>query len=128
MAKHRRLAFPWTFAGSNAIIITMDTLDSIRGWIADHPLGLLVFTTPDCGVCDAIKPRLGQLEEEHALLTLKYVDTLESPEVAAQFAVFAVPVLALFVGGRETVRYARYFGMHELEEAVDRYEWLLSAE
>ncbi|MFP4377893.1 MAG: thioredoxin family protein [Spirochaetales bacterium] len=104
----------------------MDTLGSIDEWVEEHPLGLLVFTTPDCGVCNAIKPRLAELEREHELLTVRYVNTTESAEVAAQFAVFAVPVLALFVGGRETVRFARFFGMHELEEAISRYEWLLS--
>ena len=104
----------------------METLESVETWIDENSLGLLVFTTPDCGVCNSIKPRLGELEQEHQSLSLKYVNTLESPEVAAQYSVFAVPVLALFVGGRETVRFARYFGMHEIEEAIERYEWLIS--
>ncbi len=104
----------------------MDTLASIDEWVASHPLGLIVFTTADCGVCNSIKPHLAELEQEHELLTIRYVNTIDSAEVAAQFSVFAVPVLALFVGGRETIRFARFFGMHELEEAVSRYEWLLS--
>ena len=104
----------------------MDTLASINEWVASHPLALIVFTTPDCGVCNSIKPRLAELEQAHELITLRYVNTTESVEVAAQFSVFAVPVLALFVGGRETIRFARYFGMDELDDAVARYEWLLS--
>lgn len=103
----------------------MESVSSLEAWIGEHPLALLVFTTPDCGVCNSIKPRLADLEREHELLSLKYVNTLDSPEAAAQYSVFAVPVLALFVAGRETVRFARYFGMHEIEDAVSRYEWLI---
>lgn len=104
----------------------METLDSLRDWIDATPLALLVFTTPDCGVCNSIKPRLAELEHDHELLALRYVDTTTAPDLAAHYSVFAVPVLALFVAGRETVRFSRYFGMHELEGAISRYEWLLT--
>jgi thiol-disulfide isomerase/thioredoxin len=106
----------------------METQQSLTEWTDTHPLALVVFTTPDCGVCNAIKPRLATLEQEHELLSVQYVDTIASPELAAQFSVFTVPVLALFVGGRETVRFARYFGFQEIEDAVSRYEWLIGEE
>lgn len=101
------------------------TLSLIRAWINDNQLTLLVFTTPDCGVCDALKPKIEQLAEEHELLQVRYVDMETTPEIAGQYGVFTVPVYVLSVQGREAIRFARYFGMHEIEGAVERYSSLL---
>ena len=100
-------------------------LSEIRAWINDNQLTLLVFTTPDCGVCNALKPKIGQLAEGHELLQVRYVDMEATPEIAGQYGVFAVPVCILSVQGREAIRFARYFGMHEIEGAVERYSSLL---
>lgn len=102
-------------------------LDDIRAWIDEHELALLVFTTPDCGVCDALRPKVRELAAGQPLLHVRYVDLTEAPEAGGQFGVFVVPVFLLFVQGRETVRLARYFGMHELEEPVVRYSEMLTA-
>lgn len=100
-------------------------LDLIREWIGENDLCLLVFTTETCGVCNALKPRVGELAEREPALNVRYVDAERSAEAAGQYGVFAVPVYILFVQGRETVRFARHFGMNELESAVNRYARLL---
>ena len=100
-------------------------LSEIRAWINDNQLTLLVFTTPDCGVCNALKPKIGQLAEGHELLQVRYVEMEATPEIAGQYGVFAVPVYILSVQGREAIRFSRYFGMHEIEGAVERYSSLL---
>ncbi len=105
----------------------MDTnlLSETAEWIAGNSLALLVLTTPDCGVCNAIKPKLAEMSDRYELLELRYVDVASAPEAAGTYNVFAVPVVILFVHGRETVRFARHFGIGELEEAVSRYASLL---
>ena len=75
-----------------------NNLTEIREWITDNQLTMLVFTTPD-------------LEA--------------TPEIAGQYGVFAVPVYILSVQGREAIRFARYFGIDEMEGAVERYSSLL---
>ncbi len=107
--------------------MAMDSmLADLEQWCAEHDLALLVFTTPDCGVCNALKPKVAELAEEYPLLAVRYVDVEHQPEAAGQYGVFVVPVFLLFVQGRETLRLARYFGMHELAEPVARYSELLS--
>jgi thiol-disulfide isomerase/thioredoxin len=102
-----------------------NALDETESWIAAQPLALLVLTTPDCGVCNAIKPNLADLAARYDLLQLRYLDVSEVPQAAGRFEVFAVPVLILYVQGRESVRFARHFGMGEVEAAVSRYASLL---
>lgn len=101
-------------------------LTDLDSWRQEHDLALLVFTTPDCGVCNALKPKVAELAERYPRLAVRYVDVEESPEAAGQYGVFVVPVFLLFVQGRETVRLARHFGMHELEGPVARYAELLA--
>lgn len=55
----------------------------------------------------------------------RYIDVEESPSVAGQFEIFAVPVYVMFVNGREAVRFARHFSVDELEATADRYSTLL---
>jgi thiol-disulfide isomerase/thioredoxin len=102
-------------------------LDEIRSWTEGAPLALLVTTTPDCGVCDAIKPKLRELAERHSALELRFVDIAENPEIGGQLGIFVVPVLILYAGGQETLRLARYFSMDELESRIERLESLLDS-
>ena len=102
-----------------------NNLTEIREWINDNQLTMLVFTTPDCGVCSALKPKITQLAERYELLRVRYVDLEATPEIAGQYGVFAVPAYIFSVQGRETIRFARYFGMDEMEGAVERYSSLL---
>ncbi|TFH04481.1 MAG: thioredoxin [Spirochaetales bacterium] len=101
------------------------TPQEVTQWITANDLCLAIFTTPDCGVCNAIKPKVAELAGHYPTLQVRYLDISDSPELAGAHNVFVVPVLVLFVQRREAVRFARYFGMHELESAVDRYASLL---
>ena len=106
--------------------MAMDTiLAELESWRKNHDLALLVFTTPDCGVCNALKPKVAELAKEYPRLAVRYLDVGEQPEAAGQYSVFVVPVFLLFVRGREALRLARHFGMHELERPVARYAELL---
>ena len=102
------------------------TLTALDEWREANDLALLVFTTPDCGVCNALKAKVTELAKRYPLLAVRYVDIEQQPQAAGQYGVFVVPVFLLFVQGRETLRLARYFGMHELEGPVARYAELLS--
>jgi len=105
--------------------VETNNLTEIREWINDNRLTMLVFTTPDCGVCNALKPKIEQLAERYESLQVRYVDLEATPEISGQYGVFAVPVYILSVQGREAIRFARYFGMDEMEDAVERHSALL---
>jgi thioredoxin 1 len=82
---------------------------------------LLHFTSPDCAVCSALKPRLAALlAGEFPQVVLAEVDCVAAPDVAAQQQVFAVPTLLLFVMGRESQRWVRNLHLSELREALAR--------
>jgi thioredoxin-like negative regulator of GroEL len=86
---------------------------------------LLYFSRPDCGVCDALRPRIEGMLEDYPGVDSWFVDLDAHPEQSGQFTIFTIPAVVLFVQGRETVRYARYLSVDEVESSVARYYDLL---
>lgn len=96
--------------------------------IGEKPGVFAYFGTPDCGVCHALRPKVGELlDRDFPLLEAVYVDCMRVPDAAARWAVFAVPVVIAWFDGREFVRKARSFGLGELADALRRpYRLLFS--
>ncbi len=86
---------------------------------------VLYFSRPDCGVCDALRPRIEGLLEKYPEVDSWFVDLEVHPKLAGHFSIFTIPAVVLFVQGRETVRYARYLSVDEVEYSVARYYELL---
>ncbi|MBC8374645.1 MAG: thioredoxin family protein [FCB group bacterium] len=95
--------------------------DELKLILDEHPLTLLYFSTPTCGVCQVLRPQVEALLQDEAPWHFQYVNTEESREIAGQHLIFAVPTILLMADGREITRLSRHFGMHELEQPVRRY-------
>jgi thioredoxin-like negative regulator of GroEL len=103
--------------------------DLIEGNAADlpqtHDMVCLYFSRPGCGVCDALRPRVEELLQHYPGVESWFVDLEQHPEAAGHYSVFTIPAVILFVQGKETVRFARYFSIDQLEEKISRYYELL---
>jgi thiol-disulfide isomerase/thioredoxin len=81
---------------------------------------LLLFGAPDCGVCQAIKPRLEAALAELPGLALFYIDCAQQPAACAQRSVFSLPVCRLYLDGRLALQQARVFSLSRLIDEVRR--------
>lgn len=82
---------------------------------------LVYFSSPDCGVCHALKPKVCRMvEEAFPRLAMAEVDIAASPGAAAQRGVFVVPTVIVYFGGQETVRLSRGFSLSALRQAIAR--------
>ncbi|EAY31342.1 thioredoxin family protein [Microscilla marina] len=86
----------------------------------------LYFTSAGCSVCTVLKPKVAQLISTHyPKLEWQEINITSSPELAAQYSVFTVPVFILLLEGKEYVRLIRAFSLDEVREKTDRvYRWL----
>lgn len=82
---------------------------------------LLLFGSPQCGVCQAIKPKLEFLiSHQHPEITLVYIDCENSPAVSAQHGVFSLPVVQFYIEGRLYLERGRSFSLVELSDQMER--------
>jgi thioredoxin-like negative regulator of GroEL len=82
---------------------------------------VLYFTSPDCGMCVDLKPKVKALiESKFPKLEFELVDISKAPETASKHTVFTAPTVIIFFDGKETLRFARHMSIGEIEEKVAR--------
>lgn len=85
----------------------LTSLEEAEQFIQQHKLAFLYISRADCSVCHALLPRIQSIMTQYTEIALAHIDAQEVQEVAGRFSVFTVPVLLLFIEGREYVREAR---------------------
>ena len=89
---------------------------------------LLYFSTPACSVCQTLKPKLKELLVTYfPSIQTRFVNVDQQAEIAARYRVFTVPVIILFVEGREAIRKSRFINLEEFREEAARIFRLLGS-
>lgn len=82
---------------------------------------LIYITSTHCQVCKSLKPKIKQMLVEHfPKMELIEYNTLESPEITAQWSVFAVPTILIFFDDHELFRYSRHLSIQQLISDLSR--------
>lgn len=103
-------------------MIQLTALSEVERFINDHQLSFIYISRKNCGVCEALLPRLKQMLTQFPRIQFSYVDADEVVEIAGRFLIFAVPTLLLFVDGKELVRESRFVRMQVLQEKVSKID------
>ena len=96
------------------------SIEEADAFIETNPLSFLYITRKNCSVCHGLWPQVQKLLETFPQIELARIDAGDVEAVAGRFSIFTVPVLLLFVEGREFIREARIVNMQELEGAIQR--------
>lgn len=102
------------------------TLEKINEYLRTHKIVLTYFSTDDCNVCKVLKPKVKELIEcEFPLINFLYINIDESKETAAQYSIFTVPTIILFIEGKEYIRKSRFINLEEFKNEIDRFYSLI---
>ena len=93
----------------------------INEFIKVNLIGVLYFSGAICGACDVIKEKILHIIKDYKEVKLLEVNAIENKEIAAEYNIFSLPILLLFVDGKETLRIGRNFDILEFKKLVDRY-------
>lgn len=84
-------------------------------------ISIIYFSGSSCGACDAIGKKVQELLREYPKIIYKEINALDNLEYASKYNVFSLPILILFVEGKEITRWGRAFNLYEFEEVIRRY-------
>ncbi|MBO0429023.1 thioredoxin family protein [Vagococcus fluvialis] len=99
----------------------VNNMNTLKENIASDELVFVYFGHPECSVCHGLKPQIkNKLAVFSEDIDFYEVNTFEIPEVAGEFSVMTVPVVILFVNGKEYLRQARFVPVQTLFEQVEK--------
>ncbi|HLS06731.1 MAG TPA: thioredoxin family protein [Bacillota bacterium] len=95
------------------------TIEDVDQFIEQNTLAFLYISKTNCSVCHGLLPQVKQLMAKYPNIKLAHINVDDVPEIAGKFTIFAVPVLLLFVEGKEHIREARIVHMDLFKEKID---------
>ncbi|MDD3442512.1 MAG: thioredoxin family protein [Sulfurimonas denitrificans] len=106
----------------------MQNIEDINRVIKENLAVMLYFSAPTCNVCYALKPKLLEaIENNFQEFEVVSIDTSIEQEIAANFSVFAIPTVLVFLDGREFLRKSRHMSVDEVIREIKRpYEVMTS--
>ena len=84
-------------------------------------MALIYFSRENCGVCSVIKSKVEDILIRYPKINSIEVKTEKSLEIAAEYSIFTIPGILVYVDHKETIREARYISIEELAKKIDRY-------
>ncbi|RLL42042.1 thioredoxin [Oceanobacillus piezotolerans] len=100
--------------------IHLSTINSVDQFINNHSLSFIYISRPNCSICHSLLPQVQELMRKYPEIHTAQVDAAQLEEIAGKFSIFTVPVLLLFIEGKEYIREARIVHMDLLEEKLDK--------
>lgn len=106
----------------------MQTTEDIKKIIEENLAVMLYFSAPTCNVCHALKPKLvDAVLNNFKEFEIVSIDTSIDQEIAANFSIFAIPSVLVFLGGKEFLRKSRHMSVDEVIREIKRpYEIMIS--
>lgn len=95
--------------------------EEIEEFIEKNLISIVYFSGATCGACDAIRDKVLYIIKDYKEIKFMEVNAVENKEVAAAYNIFSLPILLLFINGKETLRIGRYFDVLDFKNSIDRY-------
>lgn len=93
----------------------------IAEMIQNNPAVVVYFTTPECNVCKALKPKIKNLlQEKFSRVKFLEINGQENPELSARYSIFSVPTILIYFNGTEHYRKSRYISLQEISDLISR--------
>jgi len=97
------------------------SIEDYNQFVKDNLLAVVYFSTPLCGVCKVIKPKIFEmLKEEFPETKFGYVDASAHKEIASQQSIFTVPTILFFAEGKEFLRESRNIDLSKAHSTLLR--------
>lgn len=99
----------------------IESLAEIEKLKAQEESFYIYFSSPNCGVCQILKPKLSSfMKGNYPKIQACQVDTVLNPDIAAQLGFYTNPSFLIYLNGREYLRRSRSISLQEIDETLVR--------
>ncbi|WP_281950532.1 thioredoxin family protein [Nitrosophilus kaiyonis] len=99
----------------------LKNLNDIENEITQNDALLLYITSPNCNVCEVLKPKIEELfSKEFPKIKLIESDISETPELGGKFNIFSAPTILIFFDKKEFLREGRNVSLSLLKEKIQK--------
>ncbi|WP_017471653.1 thioredoxin family protein [Amphibacillus jilinensis] len=98
----------------------LNTLEAVDQFINEEQLTFLYLSKTNCSVCISLLPQIEQVLHRYPTIKPAYINIEQVPQLASRFQIFTVPVLLLFIDGKEYLREARIVAVDAFNDKIKR--------
>jgi thioredoxin 1 len=100
----------------------------LRERVQSEPAILIYFKNDNCAPCLVLRPKVKELVDElFPNIEMVVIDSVEQPEFAGEFQVYANPTLLVFFDGKEYLRKSKHVAIPQLKAEISRlYEMMFT--
>ena len=98
----------------------LTSIEMVENFIHQHSLSFIYISRHDCSVCHALLPQVLELMTQFPRIQLGHVNADAVEEIAGRFSIFTVPVLLLFIEGKEYLREARMVHLDLFTQKINK--------
>ena len=99
----------------------LTNIQDIEQTIAENRLCLFYIKAPDCGVCNVMLDKVGQVTDRFPSLCSFYTDIIEESLIASRFLVYSGPTALLLMEEKEVYRGVQFIDLEELRYNIIRF-------
>ena len=106
----------------------MVSAEELRGRVESELAVLIYFKNDNCAPCLVLRPKVKELIDEFfPNIEMIVIDSVQQPEFAGEYQVYANPTLLVFFDGKEYLRKSKFVAIPQLKVEISRlYEMMFS--
>ncbi|HAS91886.1 MAG TPA: thioredoxin family protein [Sedimentibacter sp.] len=95
--------------------------ENLQELIEKNDMVMIYFGSKTCSVCKSMTPKVENMIKRYPNIYAIMVEADKSLDISSKFNVFTVPVILLYIEGKETIREVRIISLDNLEQKIARY-------
>ncbi|CQR47937.1 Thioredoxin [Paraliobacillus sp. PM-2] len=96
----------------------IEAIEELNTFIQQNNVALVYISREQCSICHSLLPQIEAIMERYPKISTAHVSADTIPEVAGAFSIFTVPVVLVFVEGKEYYRGARIVPLEPFEAKI----------
>jgi len=93
----------------------------MKEFINNNKIAIVYFSGNTCSACDVIKSKIEVILRDYNEVKIMEINAVKEKEISAQLNVFSLPLVIIYIEGKESIRYGRNIDILEFKRFIDRF-------